>query len=290
MSNVPYYSPSTRQGARYGNVELIDGLAKDGLTDAYDQKPMGFAAELAAETYGLTREAQDDYAIETYRRAQEAITQGSFTSEIIPVEVPQGRGKPAKIIDTDEDASKCDPAKLRAVRPAFKPEGGTVTAPNASSLSDGAAALLLVSGDYLKRRSIPTTGGVAFRILATADGSKSPEEFTTAPSIAIPKALERAGITQDQVDAFEINEAFSAVALANIQILSLDPAKVNIHGGAVALGHPLGCSGARIVVTLCHILDKIKGRYGVAGVCNGGGGASAIVIERVELQGPTGKL
>ncbi|RKP09425.1 Thiolase, N-terminal domain-containing protein [Thamnocephalis sphaerospora] len=280
MSNVPYYLPKARTGLKYGHGEVVDGLVRDGLTDAYDGYAMGIAAEQCATDHGFSREQQDEYALRSYELAQKAIAAGAFKKEIVPLEVSQGRGRPVKVVDTDEDASKCDPAKLRQVRPAFKTDG-TVTAPNSSTLSDGAAAVVLVSGEVLKRLQLPADAAV-FRYVAGADAGQAPVLFTTSPALAIPKALKQAGITAAEVDAFEINEAFSVVALANVKLLDVPQEKVNKRGGAVALGHPLGCSGARILVTLCHILADDNGRYGVAGICNGGGGASAAVIERVQ--------
>jgi acetyl-CoA C-acetyltransferase len=281
MSNVPHYLPKARTGFKYGNAELVDGIVRDGLTDAYDGYAMGIAAEQCAVDHGFSREQQDDYALRSYDLAQKAIAAGHFKREIVPIEVPQGRGRPPLVVDTDEDASKCDPVKLRQVRPAFKSDG-TVTAPNSSTLSDGAAALVLVSGEALKRLNLPK-GTVVFRYLAGADAGQSPIHFTTTPSLAVPKALKRAGIDISQVDVFELNEAFAVVALANVKLLNIPLEKVNKRGGAVALGHPLGCSGARILVTLCHILADEGKRYGVAGICNGGGGASAAVIERIQI-------
>ncbi|ORY01539.1 thiolase [Basidiobolus meristosporus CBS 931.73] len=279
MSNVPYYLPKARFGAKYGDATMVDGLAKDGLTDPYGNFAMGIAAEECAKEHNITREEQDEYAIKSYTLANEATKAGFFNDEILPIEVSQGRGKPSKIVNADDEVSKCNPEKLRSVRSAFI-ENGTVTAANASTLSDGAAALVLVSGDKLKTLSLPE-GHTIYKIRSFADAAQAPIKFTTTPSLAIPKALEKAQLKVDDVDFFEINEAFSVVAVANTRILNLDANKVNIAGGAVAMGHPLGCSGARIVVTLCNVLKQKEGKIGVAGICNGGGGASAFVIERV---------
>ncbi|KAK9728051.1 erg10, acetyl-CoA C-acetyltransferase [Basidiobolus ranarum] len=280
MSNVPYYLPKARFGAKYGDATMVDGLANDGLMDPYDKVAMGIAAEECAKEHNISREEQDDFAIRSYTLANEATKAGFFKEEIVPIEVSQGRGKPAKIVDADDEVSKCNPDKLRSVRPAFT-ENGTVTAANASTLSDGAAALVLVSGDKLKTLNLPE-GHTIYKIRSFADAAQAPIKFTTTPSLAIPKALEKAQLKIDDVDFFEINEAFAVVSLANSKILNLDSNKVNIAGGAVSMGHPLGCSGARIIVTLCNILKQKDGKVGVAGICNGGGGASAVVIERVQ--------
>lgn len=275
MTNVPYYVPTARSGARFGHQQFIDGVLKDGLTDAYDDKHMGLAAEQCAADHSLSREEQDEYAIKSYQKAQTAQTEGLFKDEIAPIEVSGGRGKPNKIVDTDDEVKNLNIEKLKAVRPAFQPNGGTVTAPNASPINDGASALVLVSASKLKELGLTPIA----KILGWGDAAQAPIKFTTAPTLAVPKAIKHAGIDASQVDFYEINEAFSVVALANLKLLGLPAEKVNVHGGAVALGHPLGASGARVITTLIHVLKHKKGRIGVAGICNGGGGASAIVIE-----------
>ncbi|NQY68081.1 MAG: acetyl-CoA C-acyltransferase [Flavobacteriales bacterium] len=273
MSAVPYYLDKVRNGYRLGNGQIIDGLVSDGLTDAYDGNHMGLAAELCAENNNISRKDQDNYAIESYQRSSKAWSEGKFGDEVCSVEVPQRKGDP-KIIDTDEEFTNVNLEKIPNLRTVFKKDG-TVTAGNASTLNDGAAALVLMSKDKADELGIKPLA----KILAHADAAQEPVNFTTAPSKAIPIALKKARITISDVDYFEINEAFSVVSLANNQLLNLDPAKVNVNGGAVSLGHPLGCSGARIIVTLINVLKQNKGMIGVAGICNGGGGASAIVIE-----------
>lgn len=275
MTNVPYYVPTARGGARFGHQQIVDGVLKDGLTDAFDDKHMGLAAEQCAADHSLSRDEQDEYAVKSYQKAQAAQAEGLFKDEIAPVEVSGGRGKPNKIVDTDDEPKNLNIEKLKSVRPAFQPNGGTVTAPNASPINDGASALVLVSASKLKELGLTPVA----KILGWADAAQAPIRFTTAPTLAIPKAIKHAGIDASQVDFYEINEAFSVVALANLKLLGLPAEKVNVHGGAVALGHPLGASGARVVTTLIHVLKHKKGRIGVAGICNGGGGASAIVVE-----------
>ncbi|HNQ12849.1 MAG TPA: acetyl-CoA C-acyltransferase [Bacteroidia bacterium] len=275
MSNIPYYLDKARNGYRLGHGQLTDGLVKDGLWDVYNDYHMGNAAELCAASCSLSREEQDAYAIESYKRAQASLEQGLFENEITPVAVPQ-RGKDDLIIKEDEEINKVNYNKIPTLKPAFKKDG-TVTAANASKLNDGAAAVVLMS----KEKAIELGIKPIAKIVSFADAQQAPEWFTTAPSKAIPKALDKAGLTISDIDFFEINEAFSAVALANNKELKLDASKVNVFGGAVALGHPLGCSGARIVVTLLNVLDHKKGKYGVAGICNGGGGASAIIVEKM---------
>ena len=279
MSNAPHYLPTLRKGSKFGNVELVDGVLRDGLTDAYGKKEhMGLAGEQCAEEHGFGREESDDYAVRTIKKAQEAEKNGWFKEEIVPVEIPGARGKPATVVDKDEKIQlPLNVDKIKAMKPAFKPNGGTVTAPNASPLSDGAAAVVLVSEQALKKYNLKPLA----KIRGWGDAAREPSKFTIAPALAIPKALKHAGVTQDEVDAFEINEAFSVVALANMKLLGLSEDKVNIHGGAVALGHPLGCSGARIVTTLLGVLREKKGKLGCVGICNGGGGASAMVIETI---------
>ncbi|PBP19834.1 N-acetyltransferase 10 [Diplocarpon rosae] len=279
MSNTPHYLTTLRTGVKYGDQILVDGVTKDGLTDAYGKKEhMGIAGELCASDHGITREQQDEYAIKSYQKAQKATEAGLFKVEIVPVEVSGGRGKQSITIDTDEEVKNLNIEKLKSMRPAFQPNGGTVTAPNAAPINDGASALVLVSEAKLKELGIKPLA----KILGWGDAAHAPSKFTTAPSLAIPKALKHAKIDASSVDFYEINEAFSVVALANVKILGLDEAKVNIHGGSVAMGHPLGCSGARIVTTLANVLREQKAKIGVAGICNGGGGASALVIESLQ--------
>ncbi|KAJ1994873.1 erg10, acetyl-CoA C-acetyltransferase [Dimargaris cristalligena] len=288
MTNVPYYLPKARFGAKYGNFETVDGLVADGLTDAYDHQAMGIAAEKCASDYQITREMQDDFAIQSYTRAQAAQREGLMAPEICPVSVKQGRGKPDLVVKDDDEVSRFNPDKMRQLRPAFKPTDGTVTAANASSMNDGAAALVLVSGEKLASMAVKPE--VVIRLLSTADAAREPVDFTVAPSLAIPKALTKAArtlgldadhIPEDFIDYYEINEAFSVVALANAEILKISQDKINVFGGAVAMGHPLGCSGARVIVTLINVLTQKNAKRGCAGICNGGGGASAVVLERV---------
>ena len=282
MSNAPHYLPTSRTGVKFGNVELVDGLIKDGLTDAYSKEHMGMQGELCASDHGFGRKEQDDYAIRTIKKAQHAQQTGIFAKEVVPVVLPGAKGKPGLTVDKDEKPQMpLNEEKMRAMKPAFKTDGsGTVTAPNASPLNDGAAAVVLVSEDFLQ--SHPDIKPLA-KILGWGDAACAPEKFTTAPSLAIPKALKHAGVHDiKEVDAFEINEAFSVVALANMKLLGIGEEKVNLHGGAVALGHPLGCSGARITTTLLGVMREQGGKIGVAGICNGGGGASALVIENLQ--------
>ncbi len=276
MSNVPYYLDKARTGYRLGNGTLTDGLVKDGLWDVYNDYHMGSAAELCAAECGISREEQDAFAVESYTRSQAAQKDGRFKDEIVPVELKDRKGEVSLFADDEEvHAVKFD--KIPALKPVFKKEG-TVTAANASTLNDGAAALVLMSKQKADELGLKPLA----RILSYADAQQAPEWFTTAPSKAIPRAIERAGITAEQVDYYEINEAFSVVSLANNKELNLDAAKVNVNGGAVSMGHPLGASGARIVVTLVHVLKQNRGKIGVAGSCNGGGGASALVIENLD--------
>ncbi|PIA25583.1 hypothetical protein AQUCO_11000004v1 [Aquilegia coerulea] len=275
MSNAPKYLTESRKGSRLGHDTVVDGMLKDGLWDVYNDFGMGVCAELCADKHTITREQQDDYAIQSFERGIAAQSGGSFTWEITPVEIPGGRGKPSTLVDKDESLGKFDPAKLRKLRPSFKETGGSVTAGNASSISDGAAALVLVSGAKVLELGLE----VIAKITGYADAAQAPELFTTAPALAIPKSISNAGLEASQIDYYEINEAFAVVALANQKLLGLNPEKVNVNGGAVSLGHPLGCSGARILVTLIGVLRQRNGKYGVGGVCNGGGGASALVIE-----------
>ncbi|HVZ57309.1 MAG TPA: acetyl-CoA C-acyltransferase [Chitinophagaceae bacterium] len=274
MSNVPFYTSDLRWGNKYGNSLLVDGLARDGLTDAYDGQAMGMAAELCASTCHVSREEQDHYAIESYRRSQAAWENGRFDREVVPVEIPQRKGAPV-VVSRDEEPWNVKFDKIPTLKPAFLAEG-SVTAANASTMNDGAAALLLMS----ETRAAEWGCKPIARILGQADAEQAPEWFTTTPSLALPKAVARAGLRMSDIEYWEINEAFSVVAIENYRRMKLDPARVNVHGGAVSLGHPLGCSGARILVTLIHILHAYGARYGAAGICNGGGGASALVIER----------
>lgn len=275
MTQTPYYLDNARNGYRLGNGTVIDGLVKDGLTDVYNNYHMGNAAELCAKTHNITREEQDAFAIESYKRSQAAWAAGKFNEEIVPVAVPQRKGD-ALLIDKDEEYTQVKFEKIPELRPVFQKDG-TVTAANASTLNDGAAALVLVSKEKMEELGLKPIA----KLIGYADAEQAPEWFTTAPSLAIPKAIKKAGLTQDQIDYYEINEAFSVVSLANNKILGLDSSKVNVNGGAVSLGHPLGCSGARIIATLIQVLKQNNARYGVAGICNGGGGASAVVIENI---------
>ncbi|KAF2648946.1 acetyl-CoA acetyltransferase IB [Lophiostoma macrostomum CBS 122681] len=278
MSNVPHYLPNMRNGAKFGDQSLVDGLLKDGLTDAYKKEHMGLQGEECADDHGFNREQQDDYCIRSYKKAQAAQQAGWFGEEIAPIEVSGGRGKPNIKVEHDDEPKNFNESKTRTLRPSFKPKDGTVTAANASPLSDGAAALVLASEAAVKKHNLKPIA----KILGWGDAAQNPSKFTTAPALAIPKALKHAGVEQSAVDAFEINEAFSVVALANMKLLGLSEDKVNLHGGAVALGHPLGASGARITTTLLGVLREKKGKIGCAGICNGGGGASAIVVESLQ--------
>ena len=277
MSNTPHYLPQLRSGQKFGDAKVIDGVTKDGLTDAYDNQLMGMAAEECAKDHGLDRSAQDDYAIRTIKKAQAAQKSGGFDWEITPVTIPGARGKPAQEVKHDEKPGMpLNEEKLKGMKPAFITDGsGTVTAPNASPLTDGACAVILCSEEFLQSHNITPLA----KIKGWADAEQKPSKFTTAPAAAIPKALKHSGLSQDEISAFEINEAFSVVALANLKLLNLDEGKVNLHGGAVALGHPLGCSGARIVATLLGVMKEKGGKLGCVGICNGGGGASAMVLE-----------
>jgi len=275
MSNVPFYAEQVRWGNKYGNSTLIDGIAKDGLTDVYDGLAMGNAADMCARECGISREEQDAFAVESYKRSQAAWNEGKFTNEVIPVEIAQRKGEPL-IINRDDEPFNVKFDKIPELRPAFSKEG-TVTAANASTMNDGAAALVLMSKQKADELGLKPIA----KIISYADAEQEPKWFTTAPTLAIPKAVKRAGLQLEEIDFVELNEAFSVVGIENTRRLKLDPAKVNVHGGAVSLGHPLGCSGARILVTLINVLKQNDGHYGVAGVCNGGGGASAMVIEYV---------
>lgn len=275
MSAVPYYLDKARNGYRLGHAQMIDGLVKDGLWDVYKDYHMGSAAELCAAECNISREDQDAYAIESYKRSQEAWAKGLIKPEIAPVTIPV-KGKDPLVVSEDEEYKKVDFNKIPSLRPVFD-KNGTVTAANASTLNDGAAAVVLMSREKAEALGIKPLA----RILSFADAQQAPEWFTTAPAKALPRAVEKAGLKMSDVDFFEINEAFSVVALANNREMGLDPARVNVFGGAVSIGHPLGCSGARIIVTLLNVLAQKQGTIGAAGICNGGGGASAIVIERL---------
>jgi acetyl-CoA C-acetyltransferase len=275
MSNVPYYLDKARTGYKLGDGTVVDGLVKDGLTDVYNAYHMGNAAELCATECNISREDQDAYAIDSYKRSAAAWEAGKFGDEITVVEVPQRKGDPVAITE-DEEYKNVMFDKIPNLRPVFQKEG-TVTAANASTLNDGAAAVVLMSKEKMEELGAKPLA----KIVSYADAAQAPEWFTTAPSKALPKALDKAGLSTDDIDFFEVNEAFSVVALANNNEMKLDATKVNVNGGAVALGHPLGASGARIVVTLLSVLNQNDGKLGAAGICNGGGGASAIVIERV---------
>ena len=271
MSMIPHYMQG-RKGQKFGDIKLEDGLLKDGLVNVYDGKHMGTCGDACAAEFNFSREDQDQFAIESYRRSAEAWASGKFDKEVVPVEIPQRRGEPI-VLKEDEEYKNIKLEKVSQLRPAFSKEG-TVTAANASTLNDGAAALVIMSREKAEELGIRP---VAI-INGYADASQEPEWFTTAPAKALPKALAKANIKASEVDFYELNEAFSVVGLANMKLLNLDPAKVNVHGGAVSLGHPLGCSGARIIVTLIHVLQQNGGRIGAAGICNGGGGAGAMVI------------
>lgn len=275
MSNVPYYLPKHRYGSKYGHVQTEDGILKDGLWDVYNDYAMGNAAEVCAKECNISREEQDDFAVESYKRAQNAYENGYFDNELIKIKVTDRRGN-VTIVDKDEEVGRVNFEKIPTLRPVFDKEG-TVTAANASSINDGAAAVLVMSADKAKELGLTHIA----KILSHGSAAKAPEWFTTAPSDAIPIALKKAGLSTKEIDLYEINEAFSVVSIANNQILELDPEKVNINGGAVSIGHPIGCSGARIVVTLLHALKRTGGKYGCAGICNGGGGASALVVEMI---------
>lgn len=276
MTNCPYYLPAARAGLRFGDSTIVDGVSKDGLNDAYDGKAMGVAAEKCAADHNISRVEQDDFAVASYQKSQKAHDDGKFKNEISPITIKGIRGKPDVTIERDEETSKLNEPKLRSARTVFQKENGTVTAPNASPINDGGAAVVLMSEKKIKELGIKPIA----KIVGWGDAAHAPIDFTTAPSLAVPKAVKHAGLTLDDIDYFEFNEAFSVVGLANTKLLNLDPAKVNVYGGAVAIGHPLGCSGARVVVTLMSVLDQEGGKVGAAGICNGGGGASAIVIEK----------
>jgi acetyl-CoA C-acetyltransferase len=275
MSAVPFYVENLRWGNKYGNTSMIDGLSKDGLTDCYDNVAMGCAADICATDNNISREEQDAFATESYKRSQAAWESGRFKDEVVPVLIPSKKGDPITV-DRDEEPWNVKFDKIASLRPAFGKEG-TVTAANASTMNDGAAAVLLMGSEKAKELGIKPLA----IIKGYADAEQEPVQFTTTPSIAVPVAVKRAGLQMTDIDYVELNEAFSVVGIVNTRKMNLDPAKVNVNGGAVSLGHPLGCSGARIIVTLLNVLKQTGGKYGAAGICNGGGGASAMVIEKV---------
>jgi len=275
MSLVPHYY-NARVSTKLGDVKMQDGMVLDGLTDVYNKVHMGVCAEKCAKDYSFSREDQDQFAIESYRRSAKAWSEGKFKDEIIPVEIPQRKGDPI-IFAEDEEYKNVNFDRISTLPTVFQKENGTVTAANASTLNDGASALILMSKEKMEELGLKPLA----KIISYADAAQEPEDFTTAPSKALPKALKKANLTISDIDFFEFNEAFSVVGLANNKILGLDSAKVNVNGGAVALGHPLGSSGSRIIVTLMNVLKQNNGKYGAAAICNGGGGASAIVIENV---------
>lgn len=274
MSQVPFYLENNRWGAKYGNGMVIDGLAKDGLTDVYGNVPMGNCAETCAKEYKFTREEQDAFAIESYKRSAAAWAAGKFNDEIVPVEVKTKKGD--VLFAEDEEYKNVNFDKIPALKPVFQKDG-TVTAANASTMNDGAAALVLMSKEKAEALGLKPLA----KIRGYADAEQAPEWFTTTPSVAVPKAVEKAGLKMSDIEYFELNEAFSVVGLANMKLMNLDPSKVNVNGGAVSLGHPLGASGARVIVTLIHVLKQNNAKYGAAGICNGGGGATALVIENM---------
>lgn len=274
MSQAPFYIPNGRSGYRYGNAQLVDAIVRDGLQDPYKGYMMGNAAEVCASGCEISREEQDAYAVESYKRAAEAYEKGYFKDELVSVEIPQRKGDPV-VVAEDEEPKRFRPEKVSTVRPAFQKEGGTVTAINASKINDGAAAIVLMSKSKMEELGLKPLA----KVLSYADAAQEPEWFTTTPSKAVPKALDKAGLSHADIDAYEINEAFAVVAVANNKEMGLDPTKVNRLGGGVSLGHPIGVSGCRIVCTLISSLKHLGGSKGAAGICNGGGGASAMVIE-----------
>jgi acetyl-CoA C-acetyltransferase len=272
MSQTPYYVEKARYGYRFGNGVLIDGISKDGLMNVYDQQAMGVCGELCAKEHNISREEQDAFAIESYKRSAAAWAAGKFKDEVVPVTVKTRKGD--VVVDHDEEYSNVSFDKIPGLKPVFQKDG-TVTAANASTINDGAAALVLMSAAKAKALGLKPLA----KVLGYADAEQAPEWFTTTPAKAVPRAVEKAGLKMSDIDYVELNEAFSVVGIANTRLMGLDPAKVNVNGGAVSLGHPLGCSGARIIVTLINVLKQNGGKYGAAGICNGGGGASAMVIE-----------
>jgi acetyl-CoA C-acetyltransferase len=275
MSQVPHYIPNGRFGLGYGNTQLIDGLAKDGLTDVYNKTSMGVSGDKTAEKYAISREAQDDFAERSYRKAAEAWANGSFANEVVSISIPQKKGDPIVVLE-DETYKKANFEKMRTLKPAFTPEG-TVTAANASPMNDGASALVIADEAYVKSHNLSPQA----RIVAYAEAEQDPTFFTTTPVLAVKKLLEKTNLSLNDIDFFEVNEAFAVVPLAFMKMLDIPIEKVNVLGGAVALGHPLGSSGSRIIVTLINVLKINKAKYGIAAICNGGGGASAILIENL---------
>jgi acetyl-CoA C-acetyltransferase len=275
MTNIPFYVPKARFGYKYGNAEFVDGLVRDGLEDVYAKKAMGVFADATAKKYGFTREEQDAFAVNSYKKIAENTQNGNFKNEIVPVEIPQKKGDPILLWE-DEEYKNVFFDKIPSLKPAFTPDG-TVTAANASTINDGASALVLMSKEKAESLGLKPLA----KIVSFADAAQEPEWFTTAPTIAAPIALKRAGLTKDDISFFEVNEAFAVVPMAFGKVLDIDPTKINVMGGAVALGHPLGCSGARIVTTLSNILHQNNGKYGMVAICNGGGGASAMIIEKM---------
>jgi len=275
MSQVPHYLDG-RNGTKFGNITMLDGITKDGLLDVYSKTPMGTCAELCAKEHNITREDQDNFAVDSYKKATEAWKSGKYSNEVVPVSVPQRKGDPI-LVSEDEEYKNVQLDKIPTLRPAFDKEG-TITAANASKLNDGASALILASEEAVEKYGLKPIA----KIVSYADAAQAPEWFTTAPSIAVPIALDKAGLKTADVDFWELNEAFSVVGLANTKILGLDPSKVDVNGGAVALGHPLGNSGSRIIVTLINVLKQNNAKIGGAGICNGGGGASAMIIENIQ--------
>ena len=274
MSQVPFYLENNRWGAKYGNGVVVDGISKDGLIDVYGNVPMGNCAELCAKDMNFTREQQDAFAIESYKRSAAAWADGKFKEEIVPVEIVTKKG--TVLITEDEEYKNVSFDKIPGLKPVFQKDG-TVTAANASTINDGAAALILMSKEKADALGLKPLA----KIKGYADAEQAPEWFTTTPAIALPKAVEKAGLKMSDIEYYEINEAFAVVGLANMQLMKLDPTKVNVNGGAVSLGHPLGCSGARVIVTLINVLKQNSAKYGAAGICNGGGGATSIVIENM---------
>jgi len=275
MTNTPYYLPKARYGYGYGHGEVVDGLVKDGLTDVYDQIAMGVCADQTASKYQISREEQDEYAILSYKRSAAATESGLFKQEIVPVEVPQRKGPPL-LVDEDEEYKRVKFDKIPNLRPVFTPDG-TVTPANASTINDGASALVIAGEAKVKALGLKPLA----RIVAFADAAQEPRWFTTAPTLAAPLALQRAGLSKEDIDYYEVNEAFAVVPIAFNKVLDIAPEKVNVHGGAVSLGHPLGASGARILTTLLGVLNAKDAKRGMAAICNGGGGASALIVERV---------
>ncbi|MCW2260644.1 MULTISPECIES: thiolase family protein [Sphingobacterium] len=276
MSRVPYYAPTTRWGAKYGHQSLVDGVQKDGLSDAYSQDAMGVFGELCAIKYGINREEQDAYAVSSYTRSRDAWKEGKFDKEVAPITVSTRKGE--VVVKQDEEFTQVNFEKIYTLKPAFQKDG-TITAANASTLSDGAAALLLMSGEKMEALGLQPLA----EIIAYADAEQEPEWFTTTPSLAVKKVLAKADLELSDIDFFEFNEAFSVVVLVNARLLDISLERMNVYGGAVSLGHPLGCSGARILVTLTSVLEQERGQYGLSAICNGGGGASAMIIKRCNV-------